>query len=866
MAGPNTRNNPGNKGKARAVPEDRDAVGDEGVAQAEREQGQSLSSTAQTIARHLEIVRDLDWSLNSGDQVTRGWWQRLALVLQRRGDVSNPACERCQEDDGTRGVFTSCVSAPGLEGKAFQNGACANCIWINRGRSCSLIHGVRALDGETLRKWLQDGEESLRTAITREMIQNTETEEEYIETDHEKYEDENENNENQENVKPQQEQRQQPQPNHECADADTFFGAFTPGSPFTRVGHSQRGPRCFFDGTELQFPISREIWRDRARLAVARSDLAHFAAIIDARLFEQGSGEGGNDYIFWNREARRLLGLYPLPNGWRQRVQRAPRVESSSESSSGGGPDDDGNGGAQINDSSESRESQAQASSSGHLRAPVQTAPGSQRSPARDPRPQARRHRAEAQSQSQKSALGPLLEIPHSQPQSFEDRETPIIVVTEGTTQGDVDAAIWANAPNYGLRNYLDGVNHNVEPEEAEAARQYYEEQFARLAPQLRRFGWHTYSQLATGHRYPFPVEPALAYPAQQDYHRAQPTYTPVTHSTYTGYERYPPMYPQSQPQPQPYSDAPWRQETQAHNYPPPPEPQTRQYPRYPSPILWGQRRDPFRHPRTPSTIPRPDQIHSSLRPLAQEPISESEAKPQSDPLPLQQSIEYSDNSEEQEQDRTQDDQRPHVSHWQLAQGWAPTRNENEPRAERPRQEEEGGYSDEIPKTQQEQQEEGLPDYEDEEQQTQQEESNTRAAQADRQDSQSGAAPTFSSFRHEQDTASPATTDDNRFPSHSPSYQGNRPTGIKQPIFDLTARVQAGARGEDRDRASVERAGQRFKDIATSAVDRSFGSGTTGSEVRQTARKSMYRPRNRDEEAEGDEKPIKRRRISNEEE
>ncbi|KAL4960524.1 DUF3716 domain-containing protein [Aspergillus stella-maris] len=872
MAGPSTRNNPGNKGKAKAVPEDPDALGDEGVAQAEREQGQPLPASARTIARHLEIRRDLDWSLDSGDQVTRSWWQRLALVLQRRGDVSEPGCERCQEEDVTRGIFTSCVSAPALEGKAFQNGACANCIWVNRGRTCSGRHGGRALDGETLRQWLQDGEESLRTAITKETIQNTEIEEEYIETDHD--EDETEHDENEENIEPQpcpqQEQRQQQQPHHEYANADTFFGAFTPGSPFARVGHSQRGPRCFFDGTELRFPISREIWQDRARLAVARSDLAHFAAIIDARLFEKGSGEGGNDYLFWNREARRLPGLYPLPGGWRQRGLRSPTIESGSESSDDGGPDDDGNGGAQIksNNSSEGRERQTQPGPSGYLRAPVQTTPGIQRSPARDPRPQARRREAEATRQSQQSMLGPLPEIPDSQPQQVEDSEPPIIVVTEGTTIQDIDAAIWANAPRYGLRNYLDRVNHNVEPEEAEAARQYYEWQYARIRPQFYRLPRYTQDEPAAEQRYSFPVQSALAYPDQQDYHRAQPTYPTVTHNAYPGYERYQPMYPQSQPHP--YSDVSWRQNSQVHAYPPPPEPQPRQYPPHASPILWGQRGGPFRHPRTPTPIPRPDQIHPSLRPVAEELIPDPKEKPASDPLPVQQSIEYSDNSEEQEQEQNQmqDEHRPHVPQWQLAQGWHPTRNENEPRVDPSRQEKAREYPDEFPETQQEQQEEDLPDYEDEEQLTLQEESNTQAAQVpvERQDSQSGTAPTFSSFRHERTTASPATTDDNRSPSHSPSYQGNRPTGIKQPTFDLTAIVQAEARGVDREQASVERADQGLRSIAASAVDRSFGSTATSSGVRKTARTSMYRSRNRDEEAEGDERPIKRRRTSNEEE
>ncbi|KAL4950589.1 hypothetical protein BDW69DRAFT_187219 [Aspergillus filifer] len=879
MAGTNTRNNPGNKGKAKAVPEDRDALGDEGVAQAEREQAQTLPPTARTIARHLEVVRSADWSFNSGEQVPRTWWQRLALVLQRRGDVSEPGCDRCQGEDGdgdvSRGVFSSCVSAPVLDGKAFQNGACANCIWVNRGRSCSVRHRGAKLDVETVRQWLEDGENSLRTAIAREMIPTFETEDdEYVDTDRDESEDEDENNENEENVEPQpnpqqerwqrQQQQQQPQPQpqpqHEYADAGTFFGAFEPGEPFARVGHSQRGPRCFFDGNELRFPISREIWRDRARLAVARSDLAHFAAILDARLFEQGSGEGGDDYLFWNREARRLAGLYPLPGGWRQR--RPSRVESSS--SSGGGPPDDGNGGPQIR-INESRERQETQEQPGPSRRPLAT--GSQRSPARDPRVQAMSRRAEAQrgelahSQAHQSALASVPETPDSQPQPVGDRQSPIIVLTEDTTQRDVDAAIWANAPNYGLRNYLDGSNHNVEPEEAEAARQYYEDQYARLDPRLREYAQH---QPAAEQRYPYPSQATNAYPAQQHrdigvawnhgeggYHRGPPTYA--------GVERYPPTYPQ--PQPHSYSDAPWRQDARAHQYPPPPEDEPGQYPPNTSPILWGQRRGPFMYPCTPTPRPGPEKIPSHLRSIAQEPFPEPEEKPQSDPLPVQQSIEYPD------QNRTQHENGLYYPNWRLARSWPSTRKENEPGTERSQQEEEGEAQDEIRETQQGQE---VEERRNQEQQTQQQEELIRGlAGVERQDSQSGAVPTFAVFQRDQNIPAAATVGYTRSPSHSPSYQGDHPTGNRQPIFDLHAMAQAEAvrREEDRDREQVfvERAGQGFRDIATTAVDRRFGSAETESGKRRTARKSMYRSRNCDEEAEGDKRPTKRRRTSDEE-
>ncbi|KAL4782308.1 hypothetical protein BJX76DRAFT_332902 [Aspergillus varians] len=100
---------------------------------------------------------------------------------------------------------------------------------------------------------------------------------------------------------------------------ETFFGAFLPDRAFARVGECQRGPRCQFDGKELRFPIPRRVWEDAGLLLTARTDLAHFVAIVDARLFELGLG-GDSDYLFWEKEARRIPALYKLPRGVRSLI------------------------------------------------------------------------------------------------------------------------------------------------------------------------------------------------------------------------------------------------------------------------------------------------------------------------------------------------------------------------------------------------------------------------------------------------------------------------------------------------------------------------------------------------------------------
>lgn len=94
----------------------------------------------------------------------------------------------------------------------------------------------------------------------------------------------------------------------ENVDVAGFFNEFKLDSSFARIGTSQYGPRCHFDGVELKFPISREIWKSERRLLKARSDLAHFVAIIDTRLFEMGYAR--SDAVFWEREARRMTRLF----------------------------------------------------------------------------------------------------------------------------------------------------------------------------------------------------------------------------------------------------------------------------------------------------------------------------------------------------------------------------------------------------------------------------------------------------------------------------------------------------------------------------------------------------------------------------
>lgn len=47
-------------------------------------------------------------------------------------------------------MFGSCVAAPVISGYAFQRGACANCIWDGKERSCSLRGENMLLDSTSV--------------------------------------------------------------------------------------------------------------------------------------------------------------------------------------------------------------------------------------------------------------------------------------------------------------------------------------------------------------------------------------------------------------------------------------------------------------------------------------------------------------------------------------------------------------------------------------------------------------------------------------------------------------------------------------------------------------------------------------------
>lgn len=99
-----------------------------------------------------------------------------------------------------------------------------------------------------------------------------------------------------------------PNSDKENVDVAAFLTEIKLHHSFSRVGTSQHGPRCHFDGVELKFPISREVWESERRLLKARSDLAHFVAIIDTRLYDMGYAR--SDAVFWEREARRMTRLF----------------------------------------------------------------------------------------------------------------------------------------------------------------------------------------------------------------------------------------------------------------------------------------------------------------------------------------------------------------------------------------------------------------------------------------------------------------------------------------------------------------------------------------------------------------------------
>ncbi|KAL4802000.1 hypothetical protein BDV18DRAFT_164508 [Aspergillus unguis] len=288
--------------------EDRDALGIAGEEQAKQElpTGLKLPPAGKEIARYLEIQRGLAWGKTHGARDATAPKEATAMVLQRRGDVQTPACERCQAQKGAA-VFGACVGAPVFRGAAFLKGACANCVWEGKERSCSLRGTNVAMDEESMGQFVGD-EEGLRAAMAaEENVEEEEEEEEAEEEEEEEVEDEVEAEEEEE-----EEEEEESHRVIQTVPSRSFFGAFKPDMAFARVGVSQRGPRCQFDGEELRFPITRDVWENSRLLVVARADLAHFVSIVDARLYELGSGENA-DYFFWQAEAKRMPGLYAFP-------------------------------------------------------------------------------------------------------------------------------------------------------------------------------------------------------------------------------------------------------------------------------------------------------------------------------------------------------------------------------------------------------------------------------------------------------------------------------------------------------------------------------------------------------------------------
>ncbi|KAL3465215.1 hypothetical protein BJX64DRAFT_285758 [Aspergillus heterothallicus] len=360
-----------------------EALGDAGEEQARKELGKNkLTQAIKDIARHLEIHRVVNWTGGAARRKeVKTNRHRLALLLQRRGDAQQPRCTRCQQSGG--GLFTECVAAPVIGGAAFQQGSCAACIWGNQ--ACSLRGDTMALDQGSVKRFLavDEGDYRLRDAIReleeaateereREQLEKArkqkEREKREKEREERKKREEKERKEKEKQEKEQEEARRReerdkgkgttgsgrdtapsaptgPQRNIQTIPSSTFFGAFLPDSQMNRVGVSQRGPRCDFDGDELRWPISRAIWEDPRRLLASRSDLAHFLSIVDARLYEFGEGEE-DDSFFWRGEGRRLPALYarPLPPTPNKNVQvpstqpekdKTPEVPETQETTEG---------------------------------------------------------------------------------------------------------------------------------------------------------------------------------------------------------------------------------------------------------------------------------------------------------------------------------------------------------------------------------------------------------------------------------------------------------------------------------------------------------------------------------------------------
>ncbi|KAJ0420347.1 hypothetical protein BJY00DRAFT_313019 [Aspergillus carlsbadensis] len=277
-----------------------------------------LTKSGTNIIRHLEIQRDIAWANRRTKRSTNAQ-HRTATLLQRRGDAMQPECDECQDSSdsaaGGGAIFAECVAAPAIGGAAFENGACASCVW--RGKTCSLRGTTMALDEGSVGQFVdvEGGEFSLREAIAAQRV---------ALEGQEKRKGKGKGREKEKGKGKEKEKEKEtekvsssspPDPsarNIQTIPSSTFFGAFVQNERLNRVGVSQHGPRCEFDGDELRFPITRLVWEDPRQLVVARSDLAHFLAIVDARLFEIGEA-GNDDSFFWRREARRLPALYLAP-------------------------------------------------------------------------------------------------------------------------------------------------------------------------------------------------------------------------------------------------------------------------------------------------------------------------------------------------------------------------------------------------------------------------------------------------------------------------------------------------------------------------------------------------------------------------
>ncbi|KAL2798635.1 hypothetical protein BJX66DRAFT_36083 [Aspergillus keveii] len=245
-----------------------------------------------------------------------------------------PACAECQQNQNQDGggasgvVFAQCVAAPVIGGAAFANGACASCVWDRK--ACSLRGTTLALDAVSIRQFVDVGNDqfSLRDAIAAQKAALEEQEQEQEQSNgkgKEKGKEKAKNGKDKDSGKGDGEEGETSSSkdgaskgtgtdgrNIQTIPSSTFFGAFVQDRKLNRVGVSQKGPRCEFDGDELRFPISRSTWEDPKRLLAARSDLAHFLATVDARLYEIGE-EGDDDLFFWRREAKRLPALYAAP-------------------------------------------------------------------------------------------------------------------------------------------------------------------------------------------------------------------------------------------------------------------------------------------------------------------------------------------------------------------------------------------------------------------------------------------------------------------------------------------------------------------------------------------------------------------------